>query len=76
MKNNIDARIYRKQIIESAEEAKQYFKIPSDIIKETTSDSELGYKIRMMYWDMAKQLDEHIEHIKTLNKLDGNEGID
>jgi hypothetical protein len=76
MKNNIDARIYRKQIIESAEEAKQYFKIPADIIKETTNDSELGYKIRMMYWDMAKQLDEHIEHIKSLNKLDGNEGID
>jgi hypothetical protein len=67
MKNNKDAKIYRKQIIESAEEAKTYFKIPADIIKETPNDSELGYKIRIMYFDMCKQLDEHVRYIKSLN---------
>ena len=76
MKNNNDARIYRRQIIEAATEAKDYFKVPSDVIKSTSNDAELGYKIRTMYWDMVKQLDQHIEHIKSLNKLDGNEGID
>ena len=67
MKNNNDAKIYRKQIIEAAEEAKTYFKLPADIIKETSNDAELGYKIRVMYWDMCKQLDEHVTYIKSLN---------
>lgn len=73
MKNNNDAKIYRRQIIEAAEEAKTYFKIPADIIKETANDAELGYKIRMMYWDMAKQLDAHIQHIKSLNDAENKD---
>jgi hypothetical protein len=67
MKNNNDAKIYRRQIIESAEEAQTYFKIPADIIKETSNDAELGHKIRIMYWDMCDKLNEHIRHIKSLD---------
>lgn len=67
MKNNNDAKIYRRQIVEAAEEAQTYFKIPADIIKETSNDAELGYKIRMMYSDMCDQLNEHIRYIKSLD---------
>ncbi len=56
---------YAKQMIQWAEESKQYLKISASVINETPNDLELGNKIRQMYWKHEKENDELIQRCKN-----------
>jgi hypothetical protein len=60
---------YAKQIIEWAEEAKQYLTIRKEIIlDESITDEKLGNIIRMMYKAKVVSQDETIENTKQNTK--------
>jgi hypothetical protein len=60
---------YAKQIIEWAEEAKQYLTIRKEIIlDENTTDQQLGQIIRQMYNAKVVSQDETIENTKQNTK--------
>ncbi len=60
---------YAKQIIEWAEEAKQYLTIRKEIIlDENTNDQQLGQIIRQMYKAKVVSQDETIENTKQNTK--------
>jgi nicotinate-nucleotide pyrophosphorylase len=56
---------YAKQIIEWAEEAKQYLTIRKEIIlDDNTNDEQLGSIVRMMYRAKERAENESIERCK------------
>jgi hypothetical protein len=60
---------YAKQIIEWAEEAKQYLTIRKEIIlDENTTDQQLGNIIRQMYKSKVEAQNEQIKHAKQNTK--------
>ena len=60
---------YAKQIIEWAEEAKQYLTIRKEIIlDENTTDQQLGNIIRQMYNAKVQTQNETIENTKQNTK--------
>jgi hypothetical protein len=60
---------YAKQIIEWAEEAKQYLTIRKEIIlDENTTDQQLGNIIRQMYKAKVQIQNETIENTKQNTK--------
>jgi hypothetical protein len=60
---------YAKQIIEWAEEAKQYLTIRKEIIlDENTTNEQLGSIIRQMYKAKVEAQDETIKHTKQNTK--------
>jgi hypothetical protein len=60
---------YAKQIIEWAEEAKQYLTIRKEIIlDENTTDQQLGSIIRQMYNAKVVSQNETIENTKQNTK--------
>jgi hypothetical protein len=60
---------YAKQIIEWAEEAKQYLTIRKEIIlDENTTDQQLGQIIRQMYNSKVQTQNETIENTKQNTK--------
>ena len=60
---------YAKQIIEWAEEAKQYLTIRKEIIlDENTTDQQLGSIIRQMYNSKVQTQNETIERTKQNTK--------
>ena len=60
---------YAKQIIEWAEEAKQYLTIRKEIIlDENTTDQQLGNIIRQMYKAKVQTQNETIENTKQNTK--------
>lgn len=60
---------YAKQIIEWAEEAKQYLTIRKEIIlDETTTNEQLGSIIRQMYKSKVETQNETIENTKQNTK--------
>ena len=60
---------YAKQIIEWAEEAKQYLTIRKEIIlDETTTNEQLGSIIRQMYKAKVQTQNETIERTKQNTK--------
>lgn len=60
---------YAKQIIEWAEEAKQYLTIRKEIIlDETTTNEQLGSIIRQMYNAKVQTQNETIENTKQNTK--------
>jgi hypothetical protein len=60
---------YAKQIIEWAEEAKQYLTIRKEIIlDENTTDQQLGQIIRQMYNAKVVSQNETIENTKQNTK--------
>jgi hypothetical protein len=60
---------YAKQIIEWAEEAKQYLTIRKEIIlDENTTDQQLGQIIRQMYNAKVQTQNETIENTKQNTK--------
>lgn len=60
---------YAKQIIEWAEEAKQYLTIRKEIIlDETTTNEQLGSIIRQMYKEKVQTQNETIENTKQNTK--------
>jgi hypothetical protein len=60
---------YAKQIIEWAEEAKQYLTIRKEIIlDENTTDQQLGSIIRQMYNSKVQTQNETIENTKQNTK--------
>jgi hypothetical protein len=60
---------YAKQIIEWAEEAKQYLTIRKEIIlDENTTDQQLGNIIRQMYNSKVQTQNETIENTKQNTK--------
>lgn len=66
MKVNTDTLMYRKQMIDMANEAKKQLVIPASIIKNESNDMELGKIIRGIYNQRCKDADAHIEYIKSL----------
>lgn len=68
MKVNTESLMYRKQMIELANEAKKQLTIPASIIKNESNDMELGRIIRGIYNQRCKDADEHINYIKSLEK--------
>ena len=63
---NTDTLMYRKQMIEMANEAKKQLVIPASIILNESNDMELGKIIRGIYNQRCKDADAHIEYIKSL----------
>ena len=60
---------YAKQIIEWAEEAKQYLTIRKEIIlDETTTNEQLGSIVRQMYKSKVETQNETIERTKQNTK--------
>jgi hypothetical protein len=60
---------YAKQIIEWAEEAKQYLTIRKEIIlDENTTDQQLGEVVRQMYKAKVQTQNETIENTKQNTK--------
>ena len=60
---------YAKQIIEWAEEAKQYLTIRKEIIlDENTTNEQLGSIIRQMYKSKVETQNETIENTKQNTK--------
>jgi hypothetical protein len=60
---------YAKQIIEWAEEAKQYLTIRKEIIlDENTTDQQLGSIVRQMYNSKVQTQNETIENTKQNTK--------
>lgn len=60
---------YAKQIIELAEEAKQYLTIRKEIIlDETTTNEQLGSIVRQMYRAKSEAQNELIEKTKQNTK--------
>jgi hypothetical protein len=60
---------YAKQIIEWAEEAKQYLTIRKEIIlDENTTDQQLGSIIRQMYKSKVQTQNETIQNTKQNTK--------
>ena len=60
---------YAKQIIEWAEEAKQYLTIRKEIIlDETTTNEQLGSIVRQMYKSKVQTQNETIERTKQNTK--------
>jgi hypothetical protein len=60
---------YAKQIIEWAEEAKQYLTIRKEIIlDENTTDQQLGSIIRQMYNSKVQTQNKTIENTKQNTK--------
>jgi hypothetical protein len=66
MKTNTDAMLYRRQMIEMANDAKKFLKIPGNIIQNEKSDTALGKIVRIMYEQRVKDANAHIEYIKSL----------
>jgi hypothetical protein len=66
MKVNTDTLMYRKQMIEMANEAKKQLAIPASIILNESNDMELGKIIRGIYNQRCKDADAHIQYIKSL----------
>jgi hypothetical protein len=66
MKVNTDTLMYRRQMIEMANEAKKQLVIPASIILNESNDMELGKIIRGIYNQRCKDADAHIEYIKSL----------
>jgi hypothetical protein len=66
MKINTDMMMYRRQMIEMANDAKKQIIIPASIINNESNDMELGKIIRGMYNRRCKDADAHIEYIKAL----------
>jgi hypothetical protein len=60
---------YAKQVIQWAEEAKQYLTIRKEIIlDENTTDQQLGNIIRQMYKAKVQTQNEQIKHTKQNTK--------
>ena len=60
---------YAKQIIEWAEEAKEYLTIRKEIIlDETTTNEQLGSIVRQMYKSKVETQNETIENTKQNTK--------
>jgi hypothetical protein len=60
---------YAKQVIQWAEEAKQYLTIRKEIIlDENTTDQQLGNIIRQMYKAKVQTQNEQIKHAKQNTK--------
>ena len=68
MKINTEAMAYRRQMIEMANDAKNFLKIPGNIIQNEKSDATLGRIVRLMYEQRVKDAEAHIEYIKSLEK--------
>jgi hypothetical protein len=66
MKVNTDTLMYRRQMIEMANEAKKQLVIPASIILNESNDMELGKIIRGIYNQRCKDADAHIQYIKSL----------
>ena len=66
MKVNTEAMLYRRQMIEMANDAQKYLTIPANIIQNEKSDSTLGRIVRLMYEERCKSALAHIEYIKSL----------
>jgi hypothetical protein len=66
MKANTETLMYRRQMIEMANEVKKQLVIPASIIKNESNDMELGKIIRGIYNQRCKDADEHIKYIKSL----------
>lgn len=66
MKVNTEVMLYRRQMIEMANEAKKQIIIPASIIRNESNDMELGKIIRGMYNQRCKDAEAHIEYIKSL----------
>jgi len=66
MKANTETMLYRRQMIEMANEAKKQITIPALIIKNESNDMELGKIIRGIFNQRCKDADAHIEYIKSL----------
>lgn len=66
MKVNTETMLYRRQMIEMANDAKKFLKIPASIITNTPNDMELGKIIREMHIQRCKDADDHIQYIKSL----------
>jgi hypothetical protein len=66
MKATTETMLYRRQMIEMANDAKKQLVIPASIIKNESNDMELGKIIRGIYNQRCKDADEHIEYIKSL----------
>jgi hypothetical protein len=68
MKANTEAMLYRRQMIEMANDVKKFLKIPGNIIQNEKSDATLGRIVRLMYEQRVKDAEAHIEYIKSLEK--------
>lgn len=66
MKVNTEVMMYRRQMVELANEAKKQIVIPASIIRNESNDMELGKIIRGIYNQRCKDADAHIEYIKSL----------
>jgi hypothetical protein len=66
MKVNSETLMYRRQMVEMANDAKKQITIPASIIKNESNDMELGKIIRGIYNQRCKDADAHIEYIKSL----------
>jgi hypothetical protein len=66
MKVNLETLMYRRQMVEMANDAKKQITIPASIIKNESNDMELGKIIRGIYNQRCKDADAHIEYIKSL----------
>jgi len=66
MKVNTDTLMYRRQMVNMANEAKKQLVIPASIILNESNDMELGKIIRGIYNQRCKDADTHIEYIKSL----------
>jgi hypothetical protein len=66
MKVNSETLMYRRQMVEMANDAKKQITIPASIINNESNDMELGKIIRGIYNQRCKDADAHIEYIKSL----------
>lgn len=66
MKVNTEVMLYRRQMVEMANDAKKQITIPASIINNESNDMELGKIIRAMYNQRCKDAEAHITYIKSL----------
>ena len=65
MKVNTDVLMYRRQMIEFAEQSKLSITIPANIVENETSDSVLGKIVRVMYEEKLKEAEQRIAYLKN-----------
>lgn len=66
MRNQEEAKVYHRQMIEMAEESKKFIKVSADQIFNEEDDAELGKWLRAEMIKKIRDCDAHIEHVKSL----------
>ena len=69
--SEVKKKLYCRQMKEMALEDRKFLKIESSIIKDETNDMELGKKIRALWNNKDKELEERLIWLENrINEID------